>query len=81
MNDFNGLASYIDLIDTDKEKFDFLIDAFYAQGTQKDSYIGNKNLPKYIKCRFKEDVFDKYLKCTKYKTCKINIFNFLRGLN
>jgi hypothetical protein len=53
---------------TDKDWFKFITDTFYAQGVEKMSYIGNKRLPNFLTCRFKESVFDDYMRCTGYRT-------------
>jgi hypothetical protein len=52
----------------DKNVFDFVLDTFYAQGVEKQSYINNKRLPNFMTCRFNISVFDEYLRCTGYRT-------------
>ena len=41
---------------------------FFGDGPDYDSYIVNKNLPKYFYCRYNSFVFDDYIKCTNYRT-------------
>src|SRR5690242_3488387 len=52
----------------DKQWFNFITDAFYAQGVEKEAHINNANLLNYFACRFKKSVFDEYLRCTGYRT-------------
>lgn len=68
LNDYYPFKESISRMSTDKDWFDFITDAFYADGVEKLSYIANKRLPKFLTCRFNESVFDLYFKCTGYRT-------------
>lgn len=50
--------------------YQFIINNFFADSKNDiGEHMPNKNFAKYITCRFNEQVFDDYLRCTKYKTC------------
>ena len=68
MNDFQPFKDSIDRINKDKDWLNFIMDSFYAQGVEKQSYVNNPRMGNYLTCRFKESVFDDYLKCTGYRT-------------
>lgn len=72
--DLQPMKFKAELIAQNSEFFDFVIDNFFAGGPEKLDHITNKNLAKYISCRFRIDVFDDYLRCTKYKTCRYLCF-------
>ena len=68
MNDFVPFRESVERILNDNDWFNFIMDTFYAQGIEKLSYINNKKIGNYLTCRFKEGVFDDYLRCTGYHT-------------
>jgi sphingomyelin phosphodiesterase len=68
LNDYNAIRDNILKMKNDDKWFDIATDIFYAQGIEKDNQVKNKRLPLYLTCRFKEDVFDEYFKCTGYRT-------------
>lgn len=76
LSDFKGFQIITEKIMTDKDWFDRLVSYFFGDGVAKDAYNKNNNLPKYFSCRYKVFVFDDYLRCTHYKTCKPISFLF-----
>jgi len=68
LNDYKTLAKNIDRMEKEADWFNIVTDYFYAEGTEKKSYITNKKLAKFFTCRFRESIFDDYMRCTSYRT-------------
>jgi sphingomyelin phosphodiesterase len=71
LNDLVMFGQKVELMLTDSEWMKFINSMFFADGSAlTDLYIKDQRFPKFINCRFKIGVFDEYLRCTGFRTCK-----------
>jgi hypothetical protein len=56
---------------TDEKWFDFVLDEFFSDGNSLyQQNVKKQKMSQFLNCRFKIGVFDDYMDCTKYRTCK-----------
>ena len=85
--DFNRFADFIERIQNRTGEYKMLMRHFFNDGPMYKEYVNNpgimfiklniEDMSKFMYCRFKENTFDDYLKCTRYRTCNKLILNLI----